>query len=157
MAAKKSLWIMTPYFVPGAEYIDLLCLTAARGVDVRIIVPADNDHFFVSWAAQNYYSTLLEAGVKIYNKQGLFSHIKALLVDEDSWGFMGSSNCDSRSFRLNFELDFCYEAGPFVEKMHRQFLDELAHSTPVTLEEVRRKSFARQLGENIFALFTPIL
>ena len=41
--------------------------------------------------------------------------------------------------------------------MHRQFLDELAHSTPVTLEEVRRKSFARQLGENIFALFTPIL
>ena len=157
MAAKKSLWIMTPYFVPGAEYIDLLCLTAARGVDVRIFVPADNDHFFVSWAAQNYYSTLLEAGVKIYNKQGLFSHIKALLVDEGNWGFMGSSNCDSRSFRLNFELDFCYEAGPFVEKMHRQFLDELAHSTPVTLEEVRRKSFARQLGENIFALFTPIL
>lgn len=52
MAAKKSLWIMTPYFVPGAEYIDLLCLTAARGVDVRIIVPADNDHFFVSWAAE---------------------------------------------------------------------------------------------------------
>lgn len=156
MAAQKSLWIMTPYFVPGPEYINLLCLTAARGVDVRIIVPASNNHFFVSWAAQNYYSTLLENGVKIYNKQGVFSHIKALLADE-SWGFMGSSNCDSRSFRLNFELDFCFEAGEFPGQLHRQFLDELADSIPVTLEHERSKSFARQLGENIFALFTPIL
>ena len=156
MSAQRSLWIMTPYFVPGPEYINMLCLTAARGVDVRIIVPANNDHFFVSWAAQNYYSTLLENGVRIYNKQGLFSHIKALLAD-GTWGFMGSSNCDSRSFRLNFELDFCFEEGPFPELLRRQFLDELENSTPVTLEHERAKPFARQLGENIFALFTPIL
>lgn len=157
MSAQKSLWIMTPYFVPGPEFINLLCLTAARGVDVRIIVPANNNHLFVSWAAQNFYSTLLEAGVGIYNKQGLFSHIKALVVDGRSWGFMGSSNCDNRSFRLNFELDFCFEEGAFPERMFRQFLGELANSTPVTLDEVCKKSFARQLGMNICALFSPIL
>ena len=157
MSAQKSLWIMTPYFVPGPEFINLLCLTAARGVDVRIIVPANNNHFFVSWAAQNFYSTLLEAGVGIYNKHGLFSHIKALVVDGRSWGFMGSSNCDSRSFRLNFELDFCFEEGAFPERMFRQFLGEMANSTPVTLDEVQKKSLGHQLGENICALFTPIL
>lgn len=157
MSAEKSLWIMTPYFTPGPEYINLLRMTAARGVDVRIIVPANNNHFFVSWAAQNFYPTLLEAGIGIYRKRGVFSHIKALIVDGESWGFMGSSNCDSRSFRLNFELDFCFEEGDFTGVMHRQFLDELARSTPVTLRAIRRKSFARQLGENICALFTPIL
>lgn len=156
MSARRSLWIMTPYFVPGPEFINMLCLTAARGVDVRIIVPANNDHFFVSWAAQNYYSTLLENGVKIYNKQGVFSHIKALLAD-GTWGFMGSSNCDSRSFRLNFELDFCFEQSPFPGVLRDQFLEELANSLPVTLEQERAKSFPRRLGENICALFTPIL
>ncbi|MPN33095.1 Cardiolipin synthase A [bioreactor metagenome] len=157
ISARKALWIMTPYFVPGPEYINLLCLTAARGVDVRIIVPAHNDHLFVNMAAQNFYLPLLEAGVKIYNKLGLFSHIKALLVDEGDWGFMGSSNCDSRSFRLNFELDFVFEAGPFVKTMHEQFLCELANSRPVTLEEEKAKSIPRQFGQNICALFTPIL
>ncbi len=157
ITARKSLWIITPYLVPGTEYINLLCLTAVRGVDVRIIVPANNDHFFVSWAAQNFYETLLEAGVKIYHKQGIFSHIKALLVDGQEWGFMGSSNCDSRSFRLNFELDFTFESGKFPEDIHRQFQRELKGSTQITLEEVRQKSLPRQFGENICALFTPIL
>ena len=70
---------------------------------------------------------------------------------------MGSSNCDSRSFRLNFELDFCFEQSPFPGVLRDQFLEELANSLPVTLEQERAKSFPRRLGENICALFTPIL
>lgn len=156
VSARRSLWIMTPYFVPGAEYIRLLCLAAARGVDVRIVVPANNNHFFVDWAAQNFYLQLLEAGVKLYRKEGVFSHIKALLMDEE-WGFMGSSNCDSRSFRLNFELDFCFEGGMFVKTMRSQFQAELAHSEPISLEEERRKPLLRRVLENVCALLTPIL
>lgn len=156
LSAKKSLWIMTPYFVPGAEFINILCLTAARGVDVRIIVPAETDHFFMDLASHNFYRLLLERGVNIYAKKGFFSHIKALLVDNE-WGFMGSSNCDNRSFRLNFELDFCFENSDFVDSIRAQFAQELSHSQKFTLEEECAKSYPRQLLENICALFTPIL
>ena len=158
LSGDEPVFVETTLERPGFVRLSVTsdALTAARGVDVRIIVPANNDHFFVSWAAQNYYSTLLENGVKIYNKQGVFSHIKALLAD-GTWGFMGSSNCDSRSFRLNFELDFCFEQSPFPGVLRDQFLEELANSLPVTLEQERAKSFPRRLGENICALFTPIL
>jgi cardiolipin synthase len=154
--AKKSLCIITPYFVPSQSFIKALEITAARGVDVRIIVPDNNNHFFVALASQSLYRTLLSCGVKVYAKQGLFSHVKAMLVDEE-WAFMGSSNCDVRSFKLNFELDFCLEKGEFVEVLKKQFAIEQKHSVEITLDSVENKSLSRQLIENICALLTPVL
>ncbi len=154
--AKKELWILTPYFVPGGDYIDALCLAAARGVDVRIVVPAVNNHFLVDCAARNYYGKLLDAGVTIYEKLGIFSHSKALLVDAE-WGFMGSSNCDSRSFRLNFELDFCFEQSPFVSDLALQFMHEFAGSRKLTRARWERTHRVKKLLEYVSALFTPVL
>jgi cardiolipin synthase len=154
--AQRSLWIMTPYLVPGPEYIDALCVAAARGVSVKVIVPKENDHFFVDYAAKSFYGKLLRSGVKIYEKNGCFSHIKALVVDSE-WGFMGSSNCDRRSFRLNFELDFCFERSEFVGTMAHHFQSELAASDAVKLDQLDRKSAFRRLAENVCALLTPLL
>lgn len=154
--AKRSLRIMTPYFVPGPEYVNALCMAAARGVAVKVIVPKNNDHKFVDYAARSFYPKLLRHGVKIYKKRGCFSHIKAMIVDGE-WGCMGSSNCDQRSFRLNFELDFCFENGPLLPTMLYQFRSELAESDEVMLLEEENKSFIRRLSENLCALLTPIL
>ncbi|QSH42461.1 cardiolipin synthase [Lentisphaerota bacterium ZTH] len=156
MTAKRSLWIMTPYFVPDSSYVKTLCMTAARGVDVRLIVPQNNNHVFVALATQSLYRTMLSSGVRIFEKRGLFSHAKALMVDEE-WAFMGSSNCDIRSFQLNYELDFCVEKGSFISELNSQFIEELTESDEVTLSQVENKSFKRQLLENICALLTPIL
>ena len=154
--AEKELWILTPYLVPGGDYIDALCMAAARGVSVRVVVPAVNNHFLVDCAAHNYYRKLLDSGVVIYEKIGIFSHAKALLVDSE-WGFMGSSNCDSRSFRLNFELDFCFEGSDFVPELCRQFVREFAGSRKLTHARLTRRKLWRKLLEYISALFTPIL
>ncbi|MFA7232195.1 MAG: phospholipase D-like domain-containing protein, partial [Victivallaceae bacterium] len=154
--AQKSLWIMTPYFVPGRSFIKALCITAARGVDVKIIVPKNNNHFFVALASQSLYRTLLSHGVKIYNKKGIFSHAKAMIVDGE-WGFMGSSNCDVRSFKLNYELDFCVESGLFIDKLYKQFEFELTESEEILLENIHNSSLSKQLLENICALMAPVL
>lgn len=154
--ARQSLSIMTPYLVPGAEFVDALCLAAARGVEVNVIVPANNNHFLVACAARNAYEKLLRSGVNIYEKEGLFSHIKALLVDCE-WGFMGSSNCDSRSFRLNFELDFVFERGEFVRTLQEEFQAELAESHKIELTAMEKRSGAARLGDSICALFSPLL
>ncbi len=154
--AEKELWILTPYFVPGRDYVDALCMTAARGVDVRIVVPAKNNHFWVDCAAQNFYEKLQKAGVTIYEKLGYFSHTKALLVDSQ-WGFMGSSNCDSRSFYLNFELDFCFEDSDFVCDMIRQFYVEFAGARKLTSQRLRHRNRFRKLLNSIAGLFYPVL
>lgn len=154
--ARKTIWIMSPYFVPDQSFVKALCMAAARGVDVKVIVPEKNNHMYVDWAARSLYRTFLPAGVKIYLREGAFSHIKAMIVD-GKWVLMGSSNCDVRSFRLNYELDFCAEQSAFVDDMRRQFQDELDNSKPVMLEEIRETSFPRQFVENLCALLTPIL
>ncbi|MCK5835436.1 MAG: cardiolipin synthase [Lentisphaeria bacterium] len=154
--ARKKFWIMTPYFTPGPEFISSLILTAARGVDVRIILPCSSDHFIMNFAIKSYYTQLLEGGVKIYEKQGTFNHSKAMLVD-DEWTLLGSSNCDNRSFNLNFELDFVCESGPFVDVIHRQFIDELSQSLEVDLMTHLRRGRVTQFLENVISLFSPVL
>ena len=156
LQARESLTILTTYFVPGPQYVELLCMVAARGVDVRIIVPKHNNHKFVDLAARSAYGRLLEYGVRIFEKRGPFSHIKALLAD-GAWGFMGSSNCDSRSFRLNYELDFWFEGGPAAEALDREIRQELAACDEITLLDTDRKKVWEQLVENACALLSPIL
>jgi cardiolipin synthase A/B len=154
--AKKSLWILTPYFVPDHSFIKALAITAARGVDVRVIVPKNNNHPFVAQASQSFYRSLLFSGIKVFKKKGNFSHAKAMLVDKE-WAFMGSSNCDVRSFRLNFELDFCVQKGAFIDDLKAQFDDELASCEEITLQAINNKSILVKLRENFCALFAPIL
>lgn len=155
-SAKKTLWILTPYFVPDRSFIKALAMTAARGVDVRVIVPKNNNHPFVAQASQSFYRSLTYSGVKVFKKEGNFSHAKAMLVDGE-WAFMGSSNCDVRSFRLNFELDFCVQKGAFIDDLKAQFDEELAASKEITMKTINNKSILIKLRENFCALFAPIL
>ncbi len=155
-SAEKSLTIMTPYFAPDISFIRMLELAVARGVEVKIILPAHNDHLFMRYASSYLYENLLKQGIKIYEKQGVFSHVKAMLVD-DQWVMMGSSNCDVRSFILNYELDFIVENSDFVNAIIKQFNYELTNSCEITLEDVCNKAIIIRLLENISHLFTPVL
>ena len=154
--AKNYAWMMTPYFVPDKAFCKLLCAAVAKGIEIKIIVPAKNNHWYIQLATQSLYKKLLQAGVRIFEKNGPFSHAKAMLID-GQWAKMGSSNCDVRSFKLNYELDFIVEKGEFLEQLHNQFNKEVANSTEIRLEDIINKSIPRQLAENICALFTPVL
>ena len=154
--ARKTIIIMTPYFVPNHNFVSALSMAAARGVKITIIVPKKNDNMVVSAASHSIYKQLMSAGINIYEKQGVFSHIKAMLVDEQ-WASMGSSNCDVRSFKLNYELDFCVETGDFITILGHQLNEELEQSEQMTLKAEERKAILIRLFENICSLFTPIL
>jgi cardiolipin synthase len=154
--AQRYVWLMTPYFVPDKPFIKMICATVARGVEVRIIVPRKNNHWYVQYATQSLFENLLESGVKIYEKEGAFSHAKAMLVD-GSWAVMGSSNCDVRSFKLNFELDFAVMQGDFLDMLHSQFQKEISESGEVQFENVLNKKLSRQILENTCSLLIPVL
>ena len=154
--AKKSLWIVTPYFVPTHAFSKALRMAAARGVDVRIIIPAINNHWYVKMASSSFYGPLLADGVRIFERSEVFSHAKAMLVD-DQWSFLGSSNCDIRSFRLNFELDLLTESGDFPAVLRKQLQAELRKSVEVLPEVFSRRSLFRKLAESVCALMSPVL
>ncbi len=154
--AQQKLIIMTPYFVPGPLFVSTLSMAVARGVEVIIIVPENNNNLIVRAASRSIYQQLIRAGVKLYEKRGIFSHIKATLID-DRWMIMGSSNCDSRSFRLNYELDFCVEEGELVAALKRQLEKELQHSRPIAQHDEELRPIYLRLLDNACSLLTPIL
>ena len=87
-------------------------MASARGVDVRLIVPRNNNHWYVKMAARSFYESLTGNGVRIFERLGTFTHAKALLVD-GAGAYFGSSNCDIPSLRLNYELDLRASQGRF--------------------------------------------
>lgn len=154
--AKKSIWIISPYFVPDTPFLMALRMAAARGTDVRIIVPLNNNHFYVKLASRSFYAPLLEDGVRIFERRGVFVHAKAMLVDHE-WALVGSSNCDVRSFRLNFELDAVIRGSAFLDTLKRELERELAASDEITPEVLAQKNGAVRAAENLCALLTPML
>jgi cardiolipin synthase len=154
--SQKQLLIVTPYFVPTFGILRALRSAAIRGVDVRLIVPAKNNHIYAGWAARALYEELLQAGVKIFERSGAFIHAKAMLVD-DSIAFIGTANWDVRSLRLNYETIMPIHNEAFANSLKRIILDDEAQSTEVSLAEWSKRSQLHRLAENACSLMTPVL
>ena len=103
--ARQSIRILTPYFLPHDGLITALELAAMRGVEVEIVVPQHTDQRLADWARRAQIQPLVESeGCHVYLSPPPFEHSKLMVVD-DAWAMIGSANWDTRSFRLNFELN----------------------------------------------------
>jgi len=118
--ARRSVRVVTPYFLPPEVLTMALGLAAMRGITVDIVVPEQSNHIVLDWARRVPMRTLLEAGCRIWLLPPPFDHSKLMTID-DSWSLIGSANWDTRSFRLNFELN--------VEIQDPAFACQLAQAT----------------------------
>ena len=154
--ARTRAIITTPYFIPDQPLLQALTTAALRGVDVRLVVPAQDDQLLVSNAQKSYYGELLGAGVRICRYGKRFLHAKHATIDDDiAW--IGSSNMDLRSFSLNAEIvllaydrDVCAQIAEVQERYFRdgEWLDA---------ETWGAQPFYRQVGWNLARLFAPLL
>lgn len=103
-SAKKEITIVNPYFLPTREIISALTSAVNREVRVRVILPEKLDHAFVSWAGDHLLPGLIKSGIQVYKQPKPFAHTKLVLID-DIYTFLGSTNFDPRSLKLNFELN----------------------------------------------------
>ncbi|MDH1262151.1 phosphatidylserine/phosphatidylglycerophosphate/cardiolipin synthase family protein [Pseudomonas sp. GD03944] len=102
--AKGRIWFATPYFLPTWKVRRALRKAAARGVDVRLLLAGRyTDNPPVRYAGQRYYPRLLKAGVKIFEYQPRFLHLKMVLVDD--WVSVGSCNFDHWNLRFNLDAN----------------------------------------------------
>lgn len=155
-AARKSILIQTPYFVPDASIQEALKIAAISGVDVKIMIPNKPDHIFVYWATYSFVGDLLTAGVKVYIYNNGFLHSKTIVVDEKI-ASVGTANFDIRSFRLNFEVNaFLYDVG-ISKNLHQAFDEDLRVSEELTMEKYKKRSLLIKFKESISRLMAPVL
>ncbi len=155
-SARRSIKIVSPYFIPEQPMITALNIAALRGVQVDIVIPSRSDTRVVQWASQAMLWQVLVNGCRVWSSPPPFDHSKLFLVD-DAWVFFGSANMDTRSMRLNFEFNveaYCRElagaVGAHVDAKIRA-------SRPVTMEEVDGRPTAVKLRDGLCRLFSPYL
>lgn len=102
--SRQRIWLATPYFLPTWSVRRALRKAAARGVDVRLLLTGpQTDNPPVRYAGQRYYPKLLRAGVRIFEYQPRFLHLKMVLVDD--WLSVGSCNFDHWNLRFNLDAN----------------------------------------------------
>ena len=155
-AARKRIWIATPYFVPDPAIMAALRLAALRGVDVRVIVPANPDHPAVWPAARWFMEQLDGVGMRFYRYRPGFMHQKVFLID-DEVATVGSTNFDNRSFRLQFEINVLFVDEPFAAEVEKMLLADLERSEPYDPSSLREAPFLERLGVALARLVAPVL
>jgi cardiolipin synthase len=156
MAAKKRLWIVSPYFVPDREIVSALQLAVLRGVDTRVMLPRKPDHMMVYLASFSYLTDLETLGVKFYRYGNGFLHQKVILVD-DVMASVGTANCDNRSFRLNFEITLAVADPAFVAQVEAMLLADFTCCTRVMADDYEERSLLFKTGVMLSRLLSPIL
>jgi cardiolipin synthase len=154
--ARRSVLIVTPYFVPDAAIVSALNLAAMRGVQVEILLPERNNLPFVHWASRAMWWQVLEHGCRIWLTRPPFDHSK-LMVADGCWALLGSANWDARSLRLNFEYNLeCYDPD-LVQRLERLIAGKREGAHRVTLEEVDSRALPGRLRDGLARLMTPYL
>ena len=155
-AARRSLKILTPYFLPDSAMISALNIAAMRGVSVDIVLPTNGDAPFVQWASAAHWWQLLQHGCRIWVAPVPFDHSKIFIVD-DGWVLLGSSTWDPRSLRLNFEFNLeCYDV-EFAARLAALFETRKGRARNVALEDANGRSLMVRLRDGIARLATPFL
>jgi cardiolipin synthase len=155
-AARRRIWIATPYFIPDEATQVSLSLALLRGVEVRIITPRLNDNWFVRHAANVYLSRFSLEGAKIFYYEAGFMHQKTVLAD-DNLSLIGTVNFDNRSFRLNFEVTAAIADRAFAGEVERMLQQDLERSSEIPAFDLQRAPFIQRLKARGSALLAPVL
>lgn len=136
--ARRRIWIANAYFYPPRPMMEALTKAAARGVDVRVLVPADSDLPIIRRAARAEYRDWLAAGLRLHEYVPEMMHAKYAIVDDD-WGSVGTFNANPTSVGMANEVNLFLFHEPTVAALAAQFGDDLSRS-----DEVRAKDLARR-------------
>ena len=146
--AQRSIYLTMAYFAPGQALVESLAEAARRGVDVQLVLPSVSDFSPVLHAGRSHYQTLLNAGVKIHELQGVVLHAKTAVID-GVVSSVGSSNLDGRSLGANEEVNAAIIGDEFGQAMTRMFRRDVAASKPITLADWQARPVLQRVKERL--------
>lgn len=154
--ADSEVRIINAYFVPHPHLREALQRAARRGVDVRLVLPGRSDVPLVYYAGRSYYTELLEAGVKIFERKSRVLHAKSATVDK-VWSTVGSTNLDWRSLLYNEELNAVVLGADFAAAANAVFDKDLANSEAITMEAWNARPFSDRFKEAAASVWAQLL
>lgn len=154
-AAKHNIDLGTGFFVPTHQEREELAHAARRGVAVRLVLPSVSSVPEALAAGRAAYGDLLEAGVRIWEIQGIVLHSKFATID-GVWTTVGSSNLDRRSVVYNNEVDAVIFGRKTAAAAHALFEQDTRRSHEITLQQWRHRAFTERLDE-FYARFWQFL
>ena len=153
-AARRTIWIENAYFVPDRQIRQGLVQAAARGVDVRVIVPGKYiDSPNVRLASRFHYGELLDGGVQIYEYLPTMMHNKVMVVD-GIWTSIGSINFVNRSMKKNGEANVSVYDRSFAAEVEKMIEEDLTRCERFTKEKWKKRGLLARFGETFFWLFS---
>lgn len=154
--AEESIRIVTPYFLPDTTLQAVLSVAAMRGVRVDIVLPENNNLFYMQWAMTPQFDELIDAGCRVYMTPGPFDHTKLLVVD-GMWSFVGSANWDARSLRLNFEFNVEAFSRSFAAEIAAEADARIAKAWQLEISHLQARPTLFKVRDNLVRLFSPYL
>ncbi len=152
-AARRTIFIANPYFIPDPGAIDLLVAAKARGVDVRIMVAGiHNDAWLARQNSVRLYYPLLKAGIQIFEYNHTMLHQKTMVVD-GVWCTVGTTNFDSRSFAHNEENNVCFCDAHLAKQLEAIFNADIKGCELITLEKWQNRGIVSKAVQGVVSLF----
>jgi len=140
----KDVKIIVAYFLPTWSLRRELTGVIRRGGKVQLILAGKSDVLLSQLAARSLYRRLLKFGVEIYEYEPQILHAKLIIVDDVV--YVGSSNLDSRSLQINYELMIRFQDAEIAKQAREVFAGSLQHCKKIELEQWRK---SRTLWEKI--------
>jgi len=154
-AARRRVWITSPYFVPDEAVMRALQLAALRGVDVRIMLPGKADHLLVHLAGLSYIPEAWSAGIRLVRYRNGFLHQKVMVADDIS--AIGTANLDNRSLRLNFEITMMFADAAFADAVAGMLAHDFAVCEAVSERTLGDFPVHLRVAARAARLFAPVL
>jgi len=147
--AHQVVWLATPYFLPTWAIRRALRKAAVRGVDVRLLLTGRHtDLPPVRWAGQRYYPALLRKGVRIFEYQPRFLHLKMVMVDD--WVSIGSCNFDHWNLRFNLEGNLEARDSGLLEQVADSFQADFLQSLEITDDIWKQRPLIQRLRQRLW-------
>lgn len=154
--ARRRAILATPYFLPDQSLVAALAIAARRGVAVDIVIPQANNLRLIDYAMTAQLDQVIRHGCRVWRARGPFDHSKLFCID-GLWSYVGSSNVDPRSLRLNFEVDMEVHDPALASWIETRLRARIADAVQETRETLLARPFLTRLRNRVVWLASPML
>lgn len=154
--ASDHIWLTHAYLIPDDDLTLALLEAADRGVDVRVIVPAESNHIVADWLSRGFYRLLLSRGIRLFLYQGAMVHAKTATVD-GIWSTIGTANLDRLSLLGNYEINVDITDAGVAAEMEAIFAMDAGNCLELTLQEWQHRPLAAKVSEAVLTPLRPLL
>lgn len=154
--AEERILLTNAYFVPDHVLLGALKSAAARGVDVRVLLPWTSNHILADWAAHGYFNECLEANIRVFGYRKAMIHAKTCTID-GKWSTIGTANLDRLSSVGNYEINVEVYSDALAEQMEQIFACDTTNAFELTLDNWSRRAWYVKASEWILAPLRVLL